>query len=66
MHVAHLDEAEEFYVGGLRHFVVKLPSESALASVTERVRVAGLRIEDADAGLLIHDPSKNAILLSVM
>jgi catechol 2,3-dioxygenase len=48
---------------GLRHFVVSLPSEAALAVVVERLRAAGVKPAPLDGGLLIHDPAKNAILL---
>jgi catechol 2,3-dioxygenase len=49
---------------GLRHFVVTLPDEAARASVVARVRAAGVAVESADGGLLVHDPAKNAILLT--
>ena len=48
---------------GLRHFVVTLPNEPALAAVAERLRAAGVAPEPLEGGLLIHDPAKNAILL---
>src|SRR5204863_1463861 len=49
---------------GLRHFVVKLPSAPALAAVSERLRAAVVPTEPVDEGLLVHDPARNAILLS--
>ena len=48
---------------GLRHFVVSLPDEAALAAVAERLITAGVTPEPREGGLLIHDPAKNAILL---
>ncbi len=49
---------------GLRYFVVTLPSDAALAAVADRVRAAGVPTESLDDGLLIRDPSRNAILLA--
>ena len=48
---------------GLRHFVVSLPNEQALAAVAERLRVAGIASEPVEGGLLIRDPAMNAMLL---
>ena len=48
---------------GLRHFVVQLPSESAVEQVASRARAAGIAIEPLDDGLLVRDPAKNAIVL---
>ena len=50
---------------GLRHYVVTLPDEAALAAVAARVRAADLPVESVEGGLLVHDPAKNAILLAV-
>jgi catechol 2,3-dioxygenase len=50
---------------GLRHFEVTLSSDAALADVTGRIRAAGLRIEGADAGLFVRDPSNNAVMFRV-
>jgi catechol 2,3-dioxygenase len=47
---------------GLRHFVLRMPNELALAGVIDRLRTAEIPIEDVDGGLLIRDPSQNAIL----
>ena len=49
---------------GLRYFVVTLQSAAALAAVADRVRAAGVPAESLDDGLLIRDPSRNAILLA--
>jgi catechol 2,3-dioxygenase len=48
---------------GLRHFVVQLPSDTAVEKVAGRVRAAGIPIDPHDGGLLLHDPANNAILL---
>jgi catechol 2,3-dioxygenase len=48
---------------GLRHFVVRLPNEAALARVMTRVRSSGLVVEDVEGAFLVRDPSKNGILL---
>ena len=50
---------------GLRHFVLSLPGDQALAAVVDRLRAAGITPEPLDGGLLIHDTAKNAILLEV-
>jgi catechol 2,3-dioxygenase len=49
---------------GLRHFEVRLPSEEAVDEVADCVRTAGSPVETVAGGLLVHDPAKNAILLT--
>jgi catechol 2,3-dioxygenase len=49
---------------GLRHFAVVLPDAEAHEQVVVRVRDAGIAIEQAEAGLLIPDPSQNGVLLT--
>jgi catechol 2,3-dioxygenase len=49
---------------GLRHFVLQLPDEAARGAVLARLLAAGVAPEPAEGGLLIHDPAKNAILLT--
>ena len=49
---------------GLRHFVVRLPTGGAQAVVAERIRAAGIAIEEADGGLVVRDPANNALLLT--
>ncbi len=51
---------------GLRYFEVTLPNDAALAAVVDRVRDAGLPLEPFGSGMLIHDPSRNAILLRAL
>jgi catechol 2,3-dioxygenase len=49
---------------GLRHFVLRLPDTTALAEVVDRLRAARVPVDPTDDGVLVHDPSSNAILLS--
>jgi catechol 2,3-dioxygenase len=49
---------------GLRHFVVLLPNEAELERVVERIRAAGMASEETAAGVLVRDPSMNALLLT--
>jgi len=48
---------------GLRHFVVRLHDRQAVDAVTDRLRAADVQVETIDRGVLLHDPSHNAILL---
>ena len=48
------------------HFAVQLPNTEALAVVAARIRAAGVTPEPIETGLLIHDPAKNAILLTAL
>jgi catechol 2,3-dioxygenase len=50
---------------GLRHFIVRLPDASAREAVAARVREAGVAIEELEEGVLIRDPSENAVVLAV-
>jgi len=49
---------------GLRHFVLRLPAASALDEVAGRLRDASIAVESLGRGLLVRDPSDNAILLT--
>ena len=49
---------------GLHYFEVKLANAAALAQVESRVHAAGIPIESVDGGRLVHDPARNAILLT--
>ena len=51
-------------VAGLRHFTVVLPNLAALEQVAERVRHAGIALEQTDGGLLVRDPSHNGVVLA--
>ncbi len=49
---------------GLRHFIVRLPDTTELGKIADRVRTAGLDIEEQNEGLLVRDPSANGVILS--
>jgi catechol 2,3-dioxygenase len=49
---------------GLRHFIVRLPDRPALNEAIDRVRAAGVAIEQSDAGVRVQDPARNVLLLS--
>ena len=49
---------------GLRYFVVKLPGEAARAAVVARLHNRGILTTQEDGGVLVRDPSGNALLLS--
>jgi catechol 2,3-dioxygenase len=49
---------------GLRYFTIELPDKTELERVLERVRQAGLPIEQTDDGFLVRDPSQNALVLA--
>jgi len=50
---------------GLRRFTVLLPDSDAREAVVERVRAAGLTLEEREEGVLLRDPAQHAILLGV-
>jgi catechol 2,3-dioxygenase len=52
-------------VAGLRYFTITLPTEAARDMVLARLTGAGSAIERTPAGVVIHDPSQNRILLQV-
>ncbi len=49
---------------GLRYFSAVLRDEPALEKVLQRVRQSGLPVEQTDAGVLLHDPSQNGVVLT--
>jgi catechol 2,3-dioxygenase len=49
---------------GLRYFSVELPDQAALDEVLARVEKAGIAANQTDAGLLVHDPSGNGVVLT--
>ncbi|HZQ06219.1 MAG TPA: VOC family protein [Anaerolineae bacterium] len=49
---------------GLQYFTVRLPNSDELTRVANQVRSAGFDLEETDAGLLVRDPSKNAVVLT--
>lgn len=50
---------------GLRHFQVVLPEQDDLQTLAERARQAEIPIHSSEAGLLLRDPSHNAVLLTL-
>ena len=50
---------------GLRSFDVVLPDEPAREQVLDRLRAAGVTIEDSAHGPMVRDPSGNAVVLRV-
>jgi catechol 2,3-dioxygenase len=51
---------------GLRHFAVRLPNAAELDRMLDRVRRAGISVEDRSDGALVRDPSQNGVLLSAV
>ncbi|HEX8220667.1 MAG TPA: VOC family protein [Chloroflexia bacterium] len=51
---------------GLRHFTITLPDHETLAGIVERLEAAGVTIRETKAGLTVHDPAHNAVLLTVV
>jgi catechol 2,3-dioxygenase len=49
---------------GLKHFALTLPDAAARDAVLAQARAAGIPVEQTEEGPLIHDPAKNAILLT--
>ena len=50
---------------GLRYFTIELPDQKAYDEVVARVDAAGLPSNQTEAGLLLHDPSQNGVILTV-
>jgi len=50
---------------GLRYFTVDLPDKKAYDEVVARVDEAGIPSNETEAGLLVHDPSQNGVILRV-
>ena len=50
---------------GLYEFVVQLPNTEELGKVLDRVRGANMPVEETEEGLLVRDPSQNALVLTV-
>ncbi len=50
---------------GLRYFTVELPNQKAYDDVVARVDAAGIPSNQTEAGLLLHDPSQNGVILTV-
>jgi len=50
---------------GLRYFTIELPDQKAYDEVVAWVDAAGLPSNQTEAGLLLHDPSQNGVVLRV-
>ena len=50
---------------GLRYFSVLLPDKTELDRVLERIRGAGIPLEQTAEGALVRDPSQNGLVLVV-
>ncbi|MFZ5884522.1 MAG: VOC family protein [Chloroflexota bacterium] len=50
---------------GLRYFTIDLPNQKAYEEVVARVDAAGIPSNMTEAGLLLHDPSQNGVILRV-
>lgn len=50
---------------GLRYFTMVLPNQGELDRVLKRVRGAGIATEETSEGVLVRDPSRNAMVLTV-
>ena len=50
---------------GLRYFTIDLPDQKAYDEVVARVDAAGIPSNQTEAGLLLHDPSQNGVILRV-
>jgi catechol 2,3-dioxygenase len=50
---------------GLRGYAVTLPTAEAIAPVVERLRVAGIAVEELPQGAVFADPWNNRIILTV-
>lgn len=49
---------------GLRYFTVMLPNSAELEKVVEHVQQAGIVTAQTEGGILVHDPSRNGVLLT--
>ena len=50
---------------GLRYYTIDLPDQKAYEEVVARVDAAGIPSNQTEAGLLLHDPSQNGVILRV-
>lgn len=48
---------------GLRYFTIELPNQKALDEVVARIDKAGVPSSQTENGLLLHDPSRNGVIL---
>jgi len=50
---------------GMRYYTIDLPDQKAYDEVVARVDAAGIPSNQTEAGLLLHDPSQNGVILRV-
>ncbi len=50
---------------GLRYYTIDFPDQNAYDEVVARVDAAGIPSNQTEAGLLLHDPSQNGVILRV-
>ncbi|MBK9924238.1 MAG: VOC family protein [Anaerolineales bacterium] len=50
---------------GLRYFTIELPDQKAYDEVVARIDEAGIPSNMTEAGLFLHDPSQNGVVLTV-
>lgn len=50
---------------GLRYYTIDLPNQQVYDEVVARVDAAGIPSNQTEAGLLLHDPSQNGVILRV-
>lgn len=48
---------------GLRYFTIELPNQKALDDVVTRIDKTGVPSNQTENGLLLHDPSRNGVIL---
>ncbi|MGB8647388.1 MAG: VOC family protein [Anaerolineae bacterium] len=51
---------------GLRYFTVQLSDAQAVGRIADNVHNAGLKVQETEQGLLVHDPSRNGIVLTTV
>ena len=50
---------------GLRYFSLKLPQSNEVGAIADRARNTGGSIEETESGVLLRDPFKNGVLLTL-
>ena len=50
---------------GLRYYTIDLPTQAAYDEVVSRIDAADIPSNQTEAGLLLHDPSQNGVILRV-
>jgi len=51
---------------GLRYFTIELPNQKTLDEVVARIDKAGVPSNQTENGLLLHDPSQNGVVLTLV